>query len=61
MIKLSDIQVGSKVMVRGCFGMDEPIKAEVTEVFEEIKNGRPGITYDNSWAYLNQVVQVMKF
>ena len=61
MVKLSDIQVGSRVMVRGCFGVDEPVEALVTEVFEEIKNGRPGITYDNSWAYLNQVVQVMKF
>jgi len=61
MVKLSDIQVGSRVLVRGCFGMDEPVEARVTEVFEEIKNGRPGITYDNSWAYLNQVVQVVKY
>jgi hypothetical protein len=61
MIKLSDIQVGSRVQVRGCFGMDEPVEALVTEVFEEIKNGKPGITYGNSWAYLNQVVQVVEF
>jgi len=61
MVKLSDIQVGSRVLVRGCFGMDEPVEARVTEVFEEIKNGRPGITYDNSWAYLNQVIQVVKY
>ena len=61
MVKLSDIQVGSRVMVRGCFGMYEPVEAEVTEVFEEIKNGKPGITYGNSWAYLNQVVQVVEF
>ena len=61
MVKLSDIQVGSRVLVRGCFGIDLPIEARVTEVFEEIKNGRPGITYDNSWAYLNQVVQVVKY
>ncbi len=61
MIKLSDIQVGSRVMVRGCFGIDEPVEATVTEVYPEIKNGRPGITYDNSWAYLNQVVQVVEY
>jgi hypothetical protein len=61
MIKLSDIQVGSKVMVRGCFGMDEPVKTVVVEVHEDIKNGRPGICYGSNWAYLNQVVEVLEY
>jgi hypothetical protein len=61
MVTISDIQIGSKVMVRGCFGMDEPVEARVTEVFEKIKNGKPGICYNKSWAYLNQVVQVLEY
>jgi hypothetical protein len=30
-------------------------------VEDNIKNGKPGITYGRSWAYLDQVVQVLKY
>jgi hypothetical protein len=28
---------------------------------EDIKNGRPGIDYDDSWAYLTQVDRVVTY
>lgn len=63
-IKLHDIRVGSKVMVRGGFGREPAKLAEVTEVESDIKNGRPGIGYievssgEDRWAYLDQVISV---
>jgi hypothetical protein len=33
----------------------------VLEVHEDIKNGRPGIDYDGSWAYLTQVDRVVSY
>lgn len=69
MVKLSEMRKGSVVMVRGSFGREEPREAVVDEVFEDIKNGEPGISYNSTkkgapfwgWAYLEQVDSVVKY
>lgn len=65
MVKLEDIKIGDKVMVRGNFGMDKPTIGVVTDAEEDIKNGRAGIVYNledgtGRWAYLEQVDKVIK-
>jgi hypothetical protein len=66
MISLKQLREGSVVYVRGAFGTGPSVKATVTEVCEDVKNGRPGIDYttedgDDHWAYLDQVQAVYKF
>lgn len=67
MIRLEQIREGSIVFVRGGFGAEPATKALVEEVEEDIKNGRPGITYreiatgNPRWAYLNQVQTVVSY
>ena len=58
---LSDIRVGSRVIVRDNFGSGKPREVTVLEVDADIKNGRPGIDYDESWAYLSQVDRVVQY
>jgi hypothetical protein len=60
-IKLEDIREGSVVIVRGNFGTGAPQKVTVEVVEEDVKNGRPGICYDDSWAYLSQVDRVVQY
>jgi hypothetical protein len=61
MVELKDIREGSVVVVRGDFGSGAPRRVVVKAVEEDIKNGRPGIDYDSSWAYLTQVDRVVQF
>lgn len=69
MVNLSDVRIGSKVQVRGCFGNDRAKRGLVTGVESNIKNGEPGIDYTSisdgeechNWAYLHQVVSVVEF
>jgi hypothetical protein len=61
MVQLEDIRQGSIVIVRGSFGSGRPREVIVEEVHEDIKNGRPGIDYDSSWAYLTQVDRVVQY
>lgn len=61
MIKIEDIREGSVVVVRGNFGGGFPERVTVALVEEDIKNGRPGIEYGDHWAYLDQVVRVVKY
>ena len=64
MIKLKDIREGSVVIVRGAFGTgpeEKVIVEAVEEVHEDVKNGRPGIDYEGSWAYLTQVDRVVTY
>jgi len=66
MIELKDIRVGSTVRVRGAFGTGPVTLASVEDVDADIKNGRPGIDYrdlrnEPHWAYLDQVVEVVKY
>lgn len=66
-VKLTEMRLGSKVMVRGGFGSEPAKEAIVNELDSDIKNGRPGIGYeevstgDGRWAYLDQVVKVLKY
>jgi len=60
-VMLSDIREGSIVRVRDNFGMGSPRTVTVLGVDEDIKNGLPGIDYDDSWAYLTQVDRVVKY
>jgi hypothetical protein len=41
--------------------MGKPREVTVLGVEADIKNGQPGIDYDESWAYLSQVDRVVKF
>ena len=59
MVKLKDIREGSVVIVRGAFGSGPEERVKVEEVHEDVKNGRPGIDYEGSWAYLTQVQRVV--
>jgi hypothetical protein len=61
MIKLKDIREGSVVIVREAFGAGPERRVIVENVEDDIKNGRPGIDYADSWAYLTQVVRVVTY
>ena len=61
MVTLKDIREGSVVVVRGNFGNGPEERVTVQEVEEDVKNGRPGICYDESWAYLSQVMRVVTY
>ena len=61
MITLQDIREGSTVVVRPGFAQFPPITVTVKEVEADIKNGRPGITYGENWAYLYQVERVVAY
>jgi len=60
-VKLTDVREGSVVIVRGNFGSGPEERVTVTEVEADVKNGYPGICYDESWAYLSQVQRVVKY
>jgi hypothetical protein len=60
-VNLKDIRVGSRVIVRDNFGTGTPREVTVLDLDDDIKNGRPGIDYDDSWAYLTQVDRVVKY
>jgi len=60
-VNLKDIRVGSRVVVRDNFGTGTPREVTVLDLDEDIKNGRPGIDYDESWAYLTQVDRVVTY
>jgi hypothetical protein len=65
-VNLEQIREGSVVMIRGCFGTGPSVRARITEVCEEVKNGRPGVDYvtekgDSHWAYLDAVDSVVVY
>jgi len=60
-VKLKDIREGSVVIVRGAFGTGPEERVLVEEVHSDVKNGRPGIDYAGSWAYLYQVERVVLY
>jgi hypothetical protein len=61
MVTLKDIREGSVVIVREAFGTGPERRVVVENVESDIKNGRPGIDYADSWAYLTQVVRVVTY
>lgn len=65
-ISIKDIRIGSKVLVRPCFGMGTPVEVIVTELHDNVKNNTNGISYldevsDSHWAYLDQVDSVITY
>jgi hypothetical protein len=60
-VQLKDVREGSVVIVRGNFGSGPEERVTVEGVDSDIKNGMPGIDYDGHWAYLSQVVRVVKY
>ena len=60
-VKLADVREGSVVIVRGNFGSGPEETVTVEGVDSDIKNGQPGIDYDGHWAYLSQVMRVVKY
>jgi hypothetical protein len=60
-VQLKDIREGSIVVVRGNFGTGPEETVTVEYVDSDIKNGRAGIDYGDSWAYLTQVQRVVKY
>lgn len=61
MVTLKDIRPGSVVIVREAFGTGPERRVVVEAVESDIKNGRPGIDYADSWAYLSQVMRVVSY
>ena len=61
MVKIEDMREGSVVIVREAFGTGPERRVVVENVESDIKNGRPGIDYADSWAYLTQVVRVVQY
>jgi hypothetical protein len=61
MVELKDIREGSVVVMRDNFGSGAPRQVVVEAVEADIKNGRPGIDYAGSWAYLTQVDRVVSY
>jgi hypothetical protein len=60
-VQLKDVREGSVVIVRCNFGSGPEERVTVEGVDSDIKNGMPGIDYDGHWAYLSQVVRVVKY
>jgi hypothetical protein len=66
MITIEQIRVGSRVRVRGGWGIEPARTVTVEGVDADIKNGRAGIDYTESdgterWAYLTQVEKVVSY
>lgn len=66
MIKLKDIRVGSKVVVRGGFGSEAPRTVVVEGLDPDIKNGIAGIDYTDPvqggrWCYISQIDRVVEY
>lgn len=65
-IKLSDLKEGMKIMVRGGFGSEAPREAVIDCLEPGGKNGMDIVNYvevksgEERWAYLDQVVRIIK-
>ena len=60
------IKEGSVVYVRTNFGQGPTVKGTVTGVEEDVKNGQPGIDYEDEtgtgwWAYRDQIAGVYSY
>ena len=60
------IKEGSEVYVRTNFGQGPTVKGTVTSKEVDVKNGRPGIDYNDEqgvgwWAYADQIAAVYKY
>lgn len=60
-VTIRNVRAGSVVVVREAFGTGPERTVIVDEVYKNIKNGRDGIEYGDSWAYLTQIVRVVNY
>lgn len=67
MTTTTDLRIGSQVLVASGFGAGVLQRGTVIGVYEDIKNGKPGIDYSTTpgqidhWAYLHQVRKIEKY
>jgi hypothetical protein len=55
---------GTRVIVADGFGTEPPTTATVEQAFADIKDGEPGIDYEDEngnerWAYADQILEVL--
>jgi hypothetical protein len=65
-VDIADVRVGSVVVIKSGFGSEPAETVTLEGVDADIKNGRPGCDYtdrkgEGRWAYLSQVVRVVKY
>ena len=65
-ITIKDVRVGSTVRIRSGFGAGDEETVTLEDVLGDIKDGQPGVDYtdkrgDSRWAYLDQIVRVIKY
>lgn len=63
-VDFDSLRAGDTVLVAMDFGGGPTVKAVITSIDDDIKNGRPGIDYyrvsnpdDSRWAYADQIVK----
>lgn len=65
-VALEDVRAGSVVVIKSGFGSEAAETVTLSNVEADIKNGRAGCDYtdrngDRRWAYLTQIVRVVKY
>jgi len=65
-VTLKDVREGSVVVIRSGFGSEPAETVTLEGVDSDIKNGRAGCDYTDTkgeprWAYLTQIVRVVKY
>jgi hypothetical protein len=65
-ITVDDVREGSVVVIRSGFGSEPAETVTLEGVEADIKNGRAGCDYtdrngEGRWAYLSQIVRVVKY
>jgi len=65
-VDFEDVRVGSVVVIKSGFGSEPAETVTLDNVERDIKNGRAGCDYVDStgegrWAYLTQIVRVVKY
>ena len=65
-VGLEQVRAGSRVVIRSGFGSEPAETVTLENVEADIKNGRAGCDYTDTkgeprWAYLTQIVRVVKY
>ena len=65
-VAIKDVRAGSVVVIKSGFGSEPAETVTLDNVDSDIKNGRAGCDYvdskgDGRWAYLSQIVRVVKY
>lgn len=65
-VDIEDVRAGSVVVIKSGFGSEPAETVTLENVDADIKNGRAGCDYTDTkgegrWAYLTQIVRVVKY